>query len=275
MDVDHDHPEDRGRTPPVCTLLVASCDSYADLWKPYFALLRRHWPDCPFPVALITEERDPALDGVRALCLGTGRDWSSLLLGALDAIGTPYVLLTLEDFFLRSGVDTSRVTRLFDQVQQLNLKMLRLVPRPGPTDPFIQGREYGAIGPDASYRVSTQAAFWQVATLRRLIVEGETAWEFEVNASRRSVDERDFVAVWRPALTYRHHVIERGKWFPWAAWRFKRLGIGVDLTARSVMTSGEALRWILGKSAHPVVQRLPRTLRLALKPMARWLGFVS
>ena len=34
------------------TLLVPSCDRYADLWPTFFALLRRQWPDCPFRVVL-------------------------------------------------------------------------------------------------------------------------------------------------------------------------------------------------------------------------------
>jgi hypothetical protein len=135
--------------------------------------------------------------------------------------------------------------------------------------------DYGAIAPDAAYRVSTQAAFWEVETLRRLLVPGESAWEFEVNGSKRSFSDGELLAVWRPALPYRHHVVERGKWFPWAAWRFGRLDIGVDLTARSVMTRSETIRWIIGKWAGPAVLRMPAGLRRALKPLARRCGFVS
>lgn len=261
-----------GSSVPACTMLVASCDRYADLWRPYFGLLRMCWPDRPFPVALITEERRPELPGIRALCLGAGLDWSTLMIRALDAVGTPYVLLTLEDFFLRRTVDTKRIVALFEEVQRNQLRMLRLIPRPGPTTVVEAAREYGAIAADAPYRVSTQAAFWHVETLCQLLVPGESAWEFEVNGTKRSAEHRGFMAVWRAALPYRHHVVERGKWFPWAALRFKHLNIGVDLSARPVMTIGETARWVINKITGRLVIRTPKKLRHALKPLARRCG---
>jgi len=35
-----------------CSILIPSCDKYSDLWRPFFTLFWRHWPDCPFPVYL-------------------------------------------------------------------------------------------------------------------------------------------------------------------------------------------------------------------------------
>lgn len=259
--------------PTACTLLVASCDKYADLWRPFFSLNRIHWPDRPFPAALISEQLDPKFDDVRALCLGKGLDWSSLMIRALDAVDTPYVLLTLDDFFLRSAVDTARILRLLDDMEQHQLRMLRLIPRPGPTIRLAGVRDYGAIGANTPFRVSAQAAFWRVETLRQLLVPGESAWEFEVNGTKRSAEHQGFAAVWQAALPYRHHVIERGKWFPWAAWRFQRLNIGVDLSSRPVMTIRETARWLIGKTTVKVVQQLPQKWRRALRPLVRRCGW--
>lgn len=229
-----------------CTLLVSSCDHYADLWEPYFSLLHMHWHDCPFPVALITENKHPSIPNVLPLCLGNGSDWSTLLLKALDAVDTPYILLTLEDFFLHRPVDTAVVVNLYYEMRQKSLNMLRLIPRPGPTI-AMGNTEYGGIALCAPYKVSTQAAFWRSETLRQLLVSGETVWQFEVNGSKRSAELGGFAAVWREALPYRHHVVERGKWFPWAYWKFSRMNIGVDPTARSVMTVSETTKWIIRK----------------------------
>lgn len=233
------------------------------------------WPDCPFPVALITEERRPAFEGVRALCLGAGLDWSSLLLRALDAVSTPYVLLTLEDFFLRRHVDTERVVALFMEVQRARLDMLRLVPRPGPLRSRMPGDrlEFAMLPVTDPYRVSTQAAFWRAETLRQLLVPGESAWKFEVNGTQRGAAHGGFAAVWREALPYGHHVVERGKWFPWAARRFGRMEIGVDLSGRPIMTAADTARWIIAKATNPVVQRMPRSVRRTLRPLVRRLGF--
>lgn len=263
-----------GGAKPLCTLVVSSCDNYSDLWKPYFSLLSRHWPDVPFPVALITEEKRPDFPGVRPLCVGANLDWSTRLKRSIDAVGTPYVLLTLEDFFIRRPVDSARILALFDEMQRRQLKMLRLIPRPGPTT-AVQNREYGAIEPGTPFSVSTQAAFWDVDTLRRLIVPGESIWEFELNGTMRKTDQHGFAAVWRDALPYRHHVVERGKWFPWSAWRFGRLGIGVDLSRRPLMTPGETTRWLIGKATKGLVEGLPPRTRQALKPWARRCGLLN
>src|SRR5262245_55076537 len=136
----------RSAEKPNCTLLVSSCDNYSDLWEPYFSLLKRHWPDVPFPVALITEEKRPEISGVRPLCVGSNLDWSTRLKRSIEAVGTPYVLLTLEDFFIRRRVDSARILSLFDEMQRRQLHMLRLIPRPGPTA-AVENREYGVIEP--------------------------------------------------------------------------------------------------------------------------------
>jgi hypothetical protein len=212
---------------------------------------------------------------VRALCLGAGLDWSSLLLRALNAVSTPYVLLTLEDFFLRRQIDTERLVALFMEFQRAELDMLRLAPRPGPSRSRTPGREFAMIPVTDPYRVSTQAAFWRAETLRQLLVPGESPWEFETNGTKRSAAHEGFAAVWREALPYGHHVVERGKWFPWAARRFQRMEIGVDLSARPAMTTAETARWVVAKVMNPVVQRMPRSVRRTLRPVVRRIGFLK
>jgi hypothetical protein len=95
-------------------------------------------------------------------------------------------------------------------------------------------------------------------------VPGETAWKFEVNGSTRSAELEGFAAVWREALPYRHHVIERGKWFPWAYWKFSRMNIGVDRAARPIMTVGETSKWILRKTISLLFPSLLMRLRSVL-----------
>ncbi|MBF0105204.1 MAG: hypothetical protein HQM16_07740 [Deltaproteobacteria bacterium] len=236
-----------------CALLISSCDGYADLWTPFFNLLHKNWPDCPFPVFLITEEKRPVIDHVTPLALGKNLDWSSLLLKALDAVGSTCVLFMLEDFFLREPIDTQRILHLLGQMKNDALNMLRVTPNRGPNR-GIDGKEFGEISREAPYRVSTQAAFWRVTVLKNLLVAGESAWQFEMYGSTRSRDLANFVAVWQDALTYRHHVVERGKWFPWEYNRFKKMNIGVDIKARPPMSLGETLIWITRKKLSPLYQ---------------------
>ena len=39
-------------------ILVNSTDRYSDTWQPFFTLLGRYWPECPYPIVLNTETLD-------------------------------------------------------------------------------------------------------------------------------------------------------------------------------------------------------------------------
>jgi len=230
-----------------CTVLVSSCDAYSDLWPPFFNLFKKNWPDCPYKILLITEEIESGIDQIYSLKLGKDMDWSSLLMKALDKIETEYVLFFLEDFFLRKRVDNELISRLLIDMQDNSFNMLRLVSRPKPDVRLEFFNNLGSIEVNSPYRVSTQAAIWKVDVLRKLIKKGESAWDFEIQGSKRSHQFNKFIGVYSDNLPYRHHVIERGKWFPWEAKYFKRMEIGCDFTKREIMSLSESLLWLSRK----------------------------
>lgn len=39
------------------TLLICTCDAYADAWPPLFTLFRKYWPGLDAPIVLNTETR--------------------------------------------------------------------------------------------------------------------------------------------------------------------------------------------------------------------------
>jgi hypothetical protein len=110
-----------------------------------------------------------------------------------------------------------------------------------------------------------RGAIWRRETLR----EDESIWEFDMRGSARSADMPDaFYAVYRPVLTYGHHVVQRGQWFPWEARRFGRMNIGCDFSRRRIMSIPASLRWSASKSVGMLLELIPWPQRLALK---RWL----
>ena len=230
-----------------CTVIVSSCDRYSDLWQPFFNLFKKYWPDCIYPVFLITEEKKADISSVKSLSLGLDKDWSTLMLQSLKEVETPYVLLMLEDFFIRKEVDSEKIISLLKSMEKNNLSMLRLIPRPGPTISIAGESRYGSLSIDDSYRVSTQGSLWKVEVLSALLKAGESAWEFEINGTKRSKEYQNFVSVYRSVLPYYHHVIQGGKWFPWDAWTFSRKNIGVNLSVRKTLNPYETFSWLLGK----------------------------
>lgn len=221
------------------TLLVPSCDRYADLWPPFFALLRRDWPDCPYRVVLGSNVLACAEPGVEALTVGPDRDWSSSLRAMLTAIDTPYVLILLEDFFLESPVDTARLRDLARRLDLLGGAYLRLRPFPPPDHTLARHPPIGEIDVGAPYRCSMQAAIWRRESLLDLLVDGESPWEFEHLAARRSdLDPRGYYSTWDPALRF-FAGVTMGAWLPQGVAVCRAQGVSVDTRARRVLTARE------------------------------------
>jgi hypothetical protein len=252
---------------------VPSCDAYADLWRPFFSLFWRYWPDCPFPVYLGTNDLTFADSRVVSLRSDQGTNWANRVRNQLEALREPYVLLILEDFFFRDRVATPRMLELLQWLAAQDGRMLRLVNRP-PPDAAIPGNpSLGSILPGAPYRLSTQAAFWHRETLLALMKANESIWEFEVAGSRRSDALVDgFYSTWRQELPYGYHVVERGKWFRHAARRFVRQDIGVDLAARPVMSRREAWAAQLDWCKSWLMHRFPWPLRVRIQSLANKAG---
>ena len=76
------------------TLLVNSCDAYADLWQPFFTLLTRYFVPLPDEILLNTETKEFHLDGYKALFKDEnilGAYWNTIVI----AVGTMIVSLVL------------------------------------------------------------------------------------------------------------------------------------------------------------------------------------
>lgn len=240
---------DRNSTNSQVAIFVPSCDAYSDLWRPFFTLLQRHWPDCPYRIYLGSNSLKYDDPRVITLFSDKGLVWADSCLDYLAQIPEPNVLLWLEDFFLRSRVNSRDIAGAYAEFCRVNAKTFRLVCRPGPAK-LLPGAEYGRLEPGTDYRISTQAAFWRKDFLKGMILPGESIWEFEINGSRRSDNYEDgFYGVKRDLLPYGHHVVQRGKWFPWEAWYFGRMNIGCDFSRRAIMPVGVTAKWLLRKMA--------------------------
>lgn len=249
-----------------CSIIVSSCDAYSDLWNPFFNSFFRHWGDCSFPIYLLTESKECEIEHIKTIKAGIDTNWSDRLKFALSYVKTDRIILILEDFLLRSKVDNHEVESCLSIAFKENINMLRLIPRPSPDKKDNEYENLGLISPGSKFRVSTQSAIWDTQVLNELLVPNESIWEFEHNGSKRSNSITKFYSVINPVLTYKHHVVERGKWFPWSSRYFLKQDIGIDLGAREVMNFFETSRWILQKSIGPLANRLPKAIRSLLKP---------
>jgi hypothetical protein len=223
-------------------VFVMSFDGYSDLWRPFFTLFFKYWPDCPFPIYLETNHL--SYDDLRVTSLKLGKDagFSDLLARALTAVPHDEILLFNDDYLLTGPVDTAAVLQMRDLFRQRKAAYFRLYPGPSPDQPLGQvGRwRYGRISPGQRFRTATQVAFFRKAIWQSLIRQTESPRDFEIRTGERSWALPDeFLALMRqPGKTgpvpYFCTGVVRGYWLRGAVELCRRHGIEPDLSKRRI-----------------------------------------
>jgi len=171
---------------PDCVVIVSSFDGFADCWNHFDFSVSKYWPDCPWPIVLLTGEKTCQLQHVRIMQLGQDRGWAGNMIEALRRTDAEYVLYLQEDYWLSQTVKTDKLCEWLGLMKQNNWQYLRLNPCP-PPDRILEDRpELGECLPDNKYRASLQAAFWNKQFFLRLLREGENGWDFEAHGRERA-----------------------------------------------------------------------------------------
>lgn len=222
-------------------VVVASCFRYRQVWRPFFALFRKHWPDCPYRVFFVSDmggspQPAPAFEGVENIVFPADNGWCSTMITALEGLTwVDRVVLFQEDFLLTAPVDTHAVRQLVQYSHANDVGCLRMCPCPGPDKPWIH-HFLGEIGKDADYRVSLQLAIWKRTVLLGLMKHGEAPWAVEANGKARSSGVAEpFLSLWResenvPGGPVRYFItaVTRGVWERGALDLLRREGIPMD-----------------------------------------------
>jgi hypothetical protein len=248
--------------PSEVPILVISCDRYADVWKPFFEIFFRRWPECPYPVYLGTNSGRYDDPRVTTIDVGADLSWASGVQSMLDRLGSEHVALFLEDFLILKPVDGVTIANFLDIARRERVASIRLSPLPPPSK--LPSRavpthpQLGIVEPGTGYRVSVQPAIWRVDALRRYLVPGFSPWQFEEIGSRLSDYTDDvFWGPFQPAVVY-EHAIEKGRWKQAGLAICRDAGVAVDLGARPAFAAGELEELSRSRSA---ADRLPSMKR--------------
>ncbi len=98
-----------------------SCDSYEDVWDPFFTLMDKFWTDCPYDVVLNTESKtvEDKYKNFKVKTFSIYKENEKVPYGKrciehLEKIETEYVITLMDDFFIRSEVDTAELEQVMD-----------------------------------------------------------------------------------------------------------------------------------------------------------------
>ena len=245
-----------------CCVLVVSCDNYSDLWEPFFELFRRFWPDCSFPVYLLTNKMKPEIRNLTVLSVGEDISWSDNLLKALTLIPEDHVLLFIDDLFLYDCVNTAAIQQIVTFVVNNDANCVIMDPHMKPDYP--QNEIMGVLSKGAIYRTSTVLPIWRKSTLSELLVPGESAWDFEIRGSIRS-DAYDGFYCSRHSILPIMNCVIKGKWQRGFVKKVESLGMTVNLTRRPIMTLKETAVFFFKKQRTKLLKLCPAKYRRKIK----------
>ena len=243
-------------------VLVVTCDNYSDLWPPYFSLFRRFWPDCPFPIYLLSNYKRCETPGVITIDVGEDRAWSDNLLNGLNRIKEEFVLMWIDDLFLLEKVDTQSLLRVCNEFIKVDGNYIRLNPTVKADAQFNE--HFGLTSRGTIYRTSTVLSLWRKEVLRELLRPGESAWDFEILGTIRSDAYDGFFATWRNYFTIVNGVI-KGKWQRKAYKRIRTFCPDAVLERRKIMSFAEEMAVYVKVIRAWMLSRIPARYRRRIK----------
>jgi hypothetical protein len=218
-------------------IVVSSCDSFFDTWRPFVFFLRKYWADCPFPVFLIVNRLRTRSSIVQPISVGPDRGWASNMITALASIPQPYILYFQDDYFLNGPVNNERLAEDFAYAFDNDAASFCFHAR-GQLEPNFQplNDRFGVVPRNSDGRTRLQVTLWKKSVFQATLRPGETAWNMEARASERT---RDLLALSylkrdnRP-IPYLMSAIVRGLWTPEAVAMCRKAGIEIRPKLRSV-----------------------------------------
>ena len=228
------------------SLLVMSCDRYADLWNPMSDCLNRFWPDCPFEILLSTETASPETETAFHRVVHSARAaWSGRLLDTLNSIATPYTMLLLDDLWPSLPIPTVAVEEILDLMERDAIGSVHLRNEGTDQRDYEKDSAYRIYASGAPYRISASASIWNTAFLQSVLRPEESAWEFERIGSYREEALKLPVLVCKNSplsVVCDSGAVEQGRWEPLALTFAKEQGIAVDTTKRPIKRWRDRLR---------------------------------
>lgn len=199
------------------TLLVNTCDAYEDLWQPFFTLLQRYFKPLRMRIVVNTETKTCCFPGLQidmAHC--DSSIYGVRMQAALQQVQTEYVLLMLDDFFLRAPVRTDRLEEIVSWMDQdrdivyFNCDVTQAV-----VDCEV-GRYpgYRRLPPGNRYTLNLQAAVWRTAKMRAYWNHAVSPWDWEerCNALTAAHPRDKFYCALRENDRFMDYGYREGQW---------------------------------------------------------------
>lgn len=233
------------------TVLICSCDNYSDIWVPFFTLFQKNWPDCPFRIILNTESKTYPEKWVASLQLYEGVNkkisYGRRMIDHLNHIETEYVILLLDDFFLRGPVSTKRILQLLEQMDfDKSIASINFDISYDIADDLTSLQGYRLKPNYSDYKLDLQAGIWRKDVLLKYWLPYMSPWDFEYYGSILTINDgykyyqRDYhtppIFYYYDQQNFFEFGLRGGKWYKNSVESlFKENNIDVDFSVRGTI----------------------------------------
>jgi len=189
-------------------IVVLSFDGFKELWQPFFDFFFESWPDCPYKLYLLNNFEEFNDIRVNNLLVGEDISWSNSLIRGLEKINEERVFFLYDDCFIYK-INKDKLNYFFQNSIANNFVSLQIRPsffvsKLGINEPTLMPFQ-------ALYRNALFCNLINRKHLLSLLIQGESAWDFELKGNIRS-SKYDYFSIRRSCVKY-HHGIVKGKWF--------------------------------------------------------------
>lgn len=244
-----------------CAFLMSSCDTYEDLWNPFFECLDIYWREMSCPVYLNTEYKKfvPKKElhfSVTTLNQTSSKtiSWSRRFIDVLNRIEEEYVFLVLDDYFACNEVNTSLFKEILDIMDNdesiASFQMCGTRIRNNHTDSYQESKrmEYRLIK-KSGWKTHFVPTVWRKSKLLEWLRPWESIWAFEECGSKRArrwnYEEKVYIVENPPIYDYLWirdcSAVVNGKWIAEKELIdfFEKNNVSVDWSKRGKMTYDE------------------------------------
>ena len=235
---------------PTVAVLICSSDSRRDVLERVLPSLLKYWPDCPYPVYVGLNTKYSVGANITTL-VANPSNWRTECLEQLAQMSETHVIVVLDDFLFQKPVDQNRVSALLSAAVESNLPYLRLVPLGRSLlerlRDLIRTRpraDFQAIRAGRPFISSLQIAIWNKTHFCSLLKSGSgSIWDFEHQARSGATH---YAITGYPPIAY-NHLVEKGRWQPYANSLLRQAGLPGELGTRPVWPKWTNLRVFFDK----------------------------
>lgn len=156
-------------------------DGYSDIWEDFLELFNKYWPNCPYELYIINNEKKINFNGkinLKVIHAGKEAEYSKKIQTLLSSVKSEYYLLLLEDFFLGKTLNQDVLKDILNYIKKYEIKYYKM-----PIDDFIPVGSKNIIRNISlkdEYTITCQPSIWK----RNFLIEcignrNYNAWIFE------------------------------------------------------------------------------------------------